>query len=92
MKLKILGKGKNTLRVEFVGEDHSLLNLLRKTLWEDKYRKIDSASYKKDHPYMGDPVLLLKTKKGDPVNTLKRASRKIGDKAKEFRIELERAL
>lgn len=90
MRLKIKGKGKNTLRIEFEGEDHSLLNLLRKNLWKDS--KIDSASYKKDHPYQSNPELLLKTKKGDPVKSLKRAARKVSDEAKEFRVELGRIL
>ncbi|MFB6075633.1 MAG: RpoL/Rpb11 RNA polymerase subunit family protein [Candidatus Aenigmatarchaeota archaeon] len=90
MQLKILGKGKNTLRVKFVGEDHSLLNLLRETIWDDNEAKIDSVSYKKKHPYMGDPILLIKTKEGDPEKVLKRASREIIKMSKDFRVELDR--
>lgn len=92
MKLKILGKGKNTLRMKFEGEDHSLLNLLKETIWNNEGAKIDSVSYKKKHPYMGDPILLIKTEKGNPEKVLKRASNGIANQTKDFRVELDRAL
>ena len=49
MNIKIIGKGKNKLRIEFENEDHTLLNLLRRELWD---QNADYAAYEKKHPYL----------------------------------------
>ena len=90
MELKIIGKGKNTLRIEIEDEDESFANLLAKTLLEEK--ETDSASFQKDHPQMGNPVLLLVSEKADPTKLLKRAARKIREQSKELNKEVEKVL
>lgn len=88
MNVKIMGKGKNKLRVEFEGEDHTLLNLLRQILWEDS---VDYAAYEKSHPFLENPTLVLETDKKDPTNTLKSAAKRMGEQMEEFRKDFERA-
>lgn len=88
MNIKIMGKGKNKLRVEFEGEDHTLLNLLRKTLWEEN---VDYAAYKKTHPFLDNPELILETDKKDPTKTLKAAAKKIASDMEDFRKSFTRA-
>jgi len=88
MNIKIIGKGKNKLRIEFENEDHTLLNLLRRELWD---QNADYAAYEKKHPYLENPVLVLETKKKDPVNTLKAAAREITNQTKDFQKEFKRA-
>ena len=88
MNIKIIGKGKNKLRVEFEGEDHTLLNLLRQTLWEEN---VDYAAYKRAHPFLGNPELILETDKKDPTKTLKAAAKKIANDMEDFRKSFTRA-
>jgi len=88
MNIKIVGKGKNKLRVEFEGEDHTLVNLLRETLWRED---ADYSAYEKKHPFLENPVLILETDKKDPTNTLKNAAKKIAADMEEFRDEFTKA-
>lgn len=89
MEIKIIGKGKNKLRIEFEDEGHTLLNLLRKNLWD---KNVDYAAYEKKHPFLENPVLVLETKKKKPTRTLKLAAKKISKEAKDFRKKFEKAL
>jgi len=88
MNIKIVGKGKNKLRIEFGNEGHTFLNLLRKTLVD---QKVNYAAYEKVHPFLGKPVLVLEAKKKDPTNALKAAARTIANQAEEFEKEFTRA-
>jgi len=88
MNIKIIGKGKNKLRIEFEDEGHTLLNLLRKALWD---QKVDYSAYEKKHPFLEKPVLVLETTKKDPTNVLKAAARDVANQVKDFRKEFERA-
>lgn len=90
MTIKIRGKGKNKLRLEFEEEGYSLLNLLRQKLWENE--ETDKASYKNEHPYIGNFELLVETESGDPVEALKEAAKGIKKEADEFNDELKSAL
>lgn len=89
MNVKIMGKGKNKLRVEFEGEDHTLLNLLRQALWEEG---VDYSAYEKKHPFLENPTLILETDKKDPTRTLKAAAKKVGDQMVEFRKDFSRTV
>ena len=88
MNIKIMGKGKNKLRSEFEGEDHTLINLLRQTLWEEN---VDYAAYEKKHPFLENPVLILETDKKDPTKTVKAAAKKITNQMEDFKKEFTRA-
>ena len=86
MDLKVIDKKADSLKVEVRGESHTLLNLLREKAWEAGAQQ---ASYRKDHPYIGEPTIDIKSK--DPAKTLKDAAQKVIDDAKDFEREFARA-
>ncbi|MFP4045734.1 MAG: RpoL/Rpb11 RNA polymerase subunit family protein [Candidatus Aenigmatarchaeota archaeon] len=92
MNIKIRGKGKNKLRLEFEEEGYSIVNLLRKNLWENEEVDIDKASYKRDHAYLGNFDFIVETKQGDPVQVLIDAAKKIQEDSKELQDKLNKAL
>ncbi len=61
MEVAILREDKDMLEVEFTGEGHTLCNLLRKKLWEQK--DIKSSSYQIKHPQVSEPVILVQASK-----------------------------
>lgn len=72
MELKIISKEKNSLKLEVMGEDHTLCNALRKELWNDK--NIDVSGYHVEHSLISSPVLVIETKKKSPVKALESAA------------------
>ena len=65
MEVKILEQAKDFIKVELVGEDHTLANVLRDELNNDSHVVV--SGYKRDHPLVGSPVLIVKTDgKEDP--------------------------
>ncbi len=62
MELVILNETKDSLEFELRGENHTLCNALREALW-----MIDDtllASYRIQHPLIGNPHFIVKTKSG----------------------------
>lgn len=90
MKLKILKQDKNLLEVEVEGESVGFVNLIKEELWEDK--NVDEAAYIKEHPYMAEPKVYLKTKKKKTKRALNDAIKRISAQLKEFKGEFKRAL
>jgi len=71
MKIKVLEDKKNLIKVELVGESHSLGNLLREELFNDK--KVVMAGYQKKHPLFDKAILVVKTKGERAKDALKKA-------------------
>ena len=67
MEIVILEQTKNRLRIEVIGEDHTLCNALRKELWEDK--DVEVAGYNMKHPLISEPEIIVETKSGNPKAT-----------------------
>jgi DNA-directed RNA polymerase subunit L len=82
VNLKILKKTEDEIRIEFEGESHTLLNLLRTELLADKRVKL--ATYDTKFPIMDNPIFRLKTDGSDPVAVLREASARIAGQAEEF--------
>lgn len=82
MKVRILRKEKNFIELVLEGEEHSFPNLLRETLLEDD--DVEFASYVIEHPQLGNPKLIVKTKRKTPEAAIKNALKKIEKKASEF--------
>lgn len=59
MELKVISEAKNKLIFEIKGECHTLANMLRKELWEDKH--IKAAGYNVTHPLEGTPRVVVET-------------------------------
>jgi len=91
MKVTVLNKTKNELKIELEGAGHTICNLLQRKLLEDE--NVDLAGYDIPHPLASNPILYVRTK-GDlkPEDALLEAVRKILDISEEFSQELKKAL
>jgi DNA-directed RNA polymerase subunit L len=91
MKIKVLKKTSNELKIEIEGGGHTLCNILQKRLLEDE--NVDLAGYDIPHPLASNPIIYVRTK-GDvnPEEALRKAVEKARDMNKEFSEELKKAL
>jgi DNA-directed RNA polymerase subunit L len=95
MKVKILKKNLNEMRLELEGEGHTFCNLLQKALLEDE--AVEMASYNIPHPLVSSPIVYVRMKEKrksekKPETALKEAAIKIRHLTKEFRTSFEKAL
>jgi len=73
MKVKVLKKTDNELKIEIEGSGHGVCNLLQKRLLEDK--TVDQAGYDVPHPLASNPVIYLRMKgKAKPETALLEAA------------------
>ncbi len=86
MEVKILVNEKNTLELELSEVDQSLAQLLAEKLSSEK--SVDFAAFKLEHPIIGNPKIILKTKKGDPeklvLEKLEEIKKDVADFKKHF--------
>lgn len=91
MKVKVLKKTANEIRIEIEGSGHGLCNLLQKKLLEDK--SVDMAGYDIPHPLASNPVIFVRMKgAAKPEGALKKAAEKAREANEAFSTELEKAL
>ena len=91
MKIKVLKKTANELKIEIEGTGHGLCNLLQKKLLEDK--SVDMAGYDISHPLVSNPVVYVRMKgAAKPEDALKKAAEKAREANETFSKELEKAL
>jgi len=91
MKIKVLKKSENELKIEIEGSSHGLCNLLAKRLLEDK--KVEFAGYDVPHPLSSSPIIYLRMK-GDnkPEDALIEATQRVREANDAFGKELARVL
>jgi len=80
--LKVIKKTDEEVYLEFAGESHTLLNLLRTELLADERVKI--ATYDNKFPIMANPIFRLKTRDVDPMVALREAATRIAGQCQEF--------
>jgi DNA-directed RNA polymerase subunit L len=91
MKVEVLKKNSNELKIEIEGEGHSLCNVLQKFLVEDD--TVDMAGYTVPHPLLPHAIVYVRTKKKrKPEAAIKDAVKKIRAQNKEFKTSFEEAL
>lgn len=91
MKINIVKKSGNELKIELVGSTHGLCNLIAKRLLEDK--SVDFAGYDVPHPLASSPIIYIRMKgKSKPEDALLRAIEKVRTTNDTFGKELERTL
>jgi len=90
MELNVLKEEKNQLEIELKGGSIGFSNLIKEELWNDK--NVDEAAYIKEHPYMSEPKIYLKTRGKDPKLVLNNTIKRIEVKLKDLRGEFKRAL
>jgi DNA-directed RNA polymerase subunit L len=91
MKVKVLKKTKNELKIEVEGIGHTIGNILQRKLAEDEH--VDLAGYNVPHPLASSSVIYVRTKGSvEPKDALLEAVEKVRDMNKEFSKELHLAL
>jgi DNA-directed RNA polymerase subunit L len=91
MKINVLKKTENELKIEVEGAGHTLCNLLQRKLLEDE--NVDMAGYDIPHPLASNPVIYVRTKGGvTPEEALLKAVNKLLEISEEFGKALEKAL
>ncbi|MGD6809940.1 MAG: DNA-directed RNA polymerase subunit L [Candidatus Bathyarchaeia archaeon] len=91
MKISILKKNENELKIEIQGVDHGLCNLLQKKILQDE--NVDLAGYDIPHPLASNPIIYIRMKNDlNPQDTLLEAAKKAMADNEEFGKALEKAL
>ncbi|MFA6530158.1 MAG: RpoL/Rpb11 RNA polymerase subunit family protein [Candidatus Micrarchaeia archaeon] len=89
MEVKILSNEKGVLEFEMVGLDVAIPELLVAKLNEEK--GVEFAGFKKEHPMIGNPKIILKTKKKDPAELVLEKIEEILEEVEAFRKEFKPA-
>jgi DNA-directed RNA polymerase subunit L len=87
MELRVLENKKDKLKVEVIGESHTLLNLLRENAWKGK---ADQATYMIEHPELSQPKIIIRA--NNPKKILVSSAQMIIDDSKGFSREFKRAM
>ena len=91
MKVNVLKKTSNELKIEIEGAGHTVCNLLQKKILEEK--SVDLAGYDIPHPLTPNAVIYVRTKgTAKPEQVLRNALENAREINKEFSKELARAL
>ena len=91
MKVKVLKKSGNELKIEIEGSSHGLCNLLQKRLLEDD--RVDFAGYDVPHPLASSPIIIVRMKgHAKPEVALIAAVAKVRKANDAFGKELDRIL
>ncbi|MGQ9623781.1 MAG: RpoL/Rpb11 RNA polymerase subunit family protein [Candidatus Bathycorpusculaceae bacterium] len=91
MKVKVLKKTANELKIEVEGIGHGLCNLIQKKLLEEE--DVDLAGYDIPHPLASNPIIYIRTKgHAKPEEVLFRALKNARKINKDFSREFEKAL
>jgi DNA-directed RNA polymerase subunit L len=91
MKVKVLKKASNELKIEIEGAGHTICNLVQKKLLE--YDAVDLAGYDIPHPLSSSAIIYVRTKgKAKPEEVLRKAVEEAREANKEFSKELAMAL
>lgn len=89
MQLNTIEETKTKLVVELIGDTHTLPNVLKKELWNDK--DVVVSGYNLDHPLVGRPQILVQTKKKSPRTALIDAAKRIKKDIDKFKKAFSKA-
>jgi len=91
MKINILKKNEQELKIEIIDADHGICNLLQKKILQDE--NVDIAGYDVPHPLASNPIIYIRMKDGfKPKDTLLAAAKKAIKDNEDFNKELKKAL
>ena len=91
MRIKVLERTSNELKIEIEGVGHSFCNVLQKTLLDED--GIDMAGYNRTHPLVSNPTVYVRTKgKLKPETAIQNAVKRIRKRNKDFKKIFEKAL
>lgn len=84
MNLKVIEKTDDEIKIEVIGESHTLLNTLKSSLLDDP--RVEVATYDIKHPTISEPVLFVRTQDEDPVVAIREAAERIIQVYERFKI------
>ena len=90
MEINVLNSDKKMVEFEISGVDYTLPQLLTEALNNDK--DVEFAAYKLDHIVNARPRILVKTKKGDPVDVVVEKLEELKGQVADFRKHFKEAL
>lgn len=90
MDLKVVKQEDKTLVLETSGETVTVTNVLRGELWEDP--NVSEAAQIKEHPYLVEPKVFVKTSRGKPQTALNKAADRVVKQTEEFATEFKKGL
>ncbi len=82
MELTILNKTDNEINIKVTGETHTILNMLKTVLLNNKH--VEIATYDIKHPTISEPVLFVRTDGADPIDVIKKASKEMAKECDDF--------
>lgn len=89
MEIRVLEQTKERLKIEIIGEDHTLCNAIRKELWEDSHVKI--AGYNFEPSLVTNPIMIIETDSSEnPKKALLTAIENIKKRNKDLLIEFNK--
>ncbi len=88
MDIEILDQSKHKLIVDFKNEDRTIVDLLRKELWNDE--QIKATGLHQPHPLVSTPRLIVETK-GSPKEALQESCDRLQKAANKLQKEIEKA-
>jgi len=90
MKLNILEEKKGRLVFELEGASHTICNILKKEMWNDKH--IKNVGYTIRHPLVGKPEFIVETDGEDPKKIVASASQKIKKEIEKLSEDFKKSL
>jgi len=90
MQVNIIDSNKNMLEFEIIKADHTIPRLITDRLNEDK--NVEFAAYKIEHPLVSSPKVIVKTKKGDPLDLVLEKIEEIKQEVVDFRKQFKDAV
>ncbi len=89
MQLNTIEETKNKLIVELIGDSHTLPNIIKKELWNDK--DVVISGYNIEHPLIGKPHIIVQTKSKAPRTALVDAAKRIQKDVEKFKDAFSKA-
>lgn len=83
MELIVVKKEDKNLVLEVREESIGFINAIREELWNDK--SVSEAAFRKEHPYLAEPKIIVKTSRGEPEVALEKACERLIEKIEEFK-------
>ena len=87
MEVRVLKQEKDSLLVELKGDTIGFANLISEELWENK--DVEEAASIREHPYMSEPKVFVKTKGSNPKKVLLDAAKSLQNKVKDLENEFQ---
>jgi DNA-directed RNA polymerase subunit L len=87
--VRVVSRADKSIEVEVVGENETLLNLLKQRLLASP--DVESATFLIGHPLLDQPRLVVAVRKGKPEAAVKAAAKELREELDKFETEFLKA-